>query len=273
MPPRERALSLFLYASKVTPKEVAEAVGENPDAIARQLGASKADLLHIYDENWEEPLSGPKAEPAIKYTMSGTGFTAAMTNAEKPEPPTTPAIPSPDAPTSAGAPPAAPPASATSAAPPRSGLNALKVTGISDMIYSGWSLLATAQGLPRGQHIGVTQPFFLEPDSPGVKRMLVTNIAEIGSPDAETRRFLLKAYAIDADKEGATLHDGFHIGAPLDNAEAKQTLANPNLTSIEITHCLQHDFGTGPDPGLCRQTADATPPQASPPPDSSKASP
>jgi len=257
MPPRERALSLFLYASKVTPNEVAAAVGENPGAIAHQLGASKADLMHIYDENWEEPLSGPKAEPAMKYTMSGEGFAAVMTATEKPASPSPPAAPAPDATASAdGAPPAMVPAAATSIAPPRGGLGSLKVTGISDMIYSGWSLLATAQGLPRGQHIAVTQPFLLEPDSPGIKRMLVTDIAEIGSPDAETRRFLLKAYAIDADKDGAGLHDGFHVGSPLDNADAKKTLANPNLTSIEVTRCLWHDFGTGPDPGLCRQEAE-----------------
>jgi hypothetical protein len=44
-PPRERALSLFLYASNVTPKEITEAAGEEPGAIAHQLSASRADLL------------------------------------------------------------------------------------------------------------------------------------------------------------------------------------------------------------------------------------
>ncbi len=252
--PRERALSLFLYASNVTPQEISEAVGEKPGVIARQLGASKADLMHIFDENWEEPISGPKAEPAIKYTESGEGFQALMAATEKPAPPPAAA---------AGAPDATP--SAESAPPPtkdstdNSGLSSLRVTGISDMLYSGWSLLATARGLPHGQRIAVTQPFMLEPDSPKIKRMVVTDIAEIGNPDAETRRFLLKAYAIDADKDAAGLHDTFHVGAPLDNAEAKQTLANPKLTSIEVAHCLWHDFGNAPDPGLCRQTADATP--------------
>ncbi|HTW54325.1 MAG TPA: hypothetical protein VME45_20725 [Stellaceae bacterium] len=265
MPARERALSLFLYSSKVTPKEIAEAVGEKPNTIARQFGASKADLMHIYDENWQEPISGPNAEPAMKYTMSGEGFAAAMTAAEKPAPTSPPAADATA--TAGGAPPAAIPITAAGTASPRGGLGSLKVTGISDMIYSGWSLLATAQGLPRGEHIGVSQPFLLEPDSPNVKRMLVTGIAEIGNSDAETRRFLLKAYAIDADKEGAGLHDGFHVGAPLDNAEAKKTLANPTLTSIEVARCLWHDFGTGPDPGLCRQSADATPP-ATPAPSS-----
>jgi hypothetical protein len=252
MPPRERALSLFLYASNVTPRDIAEAVGEKPGSIVQQLGASKADLLHIFDENWEEPLSGPNAEPAMKYTESGDGLQAAMASTETQA--SLPAAGSPSAETTAGAgatdPPSAP-ASAKGAS--GDGLSSLKVTGISDMIYSGWSLLATAQGLPRGQRMTVVQPFLLQPDSSGIKRMVVTDIAEIGSPDADTRRFLLKAYAIDADKDGAGVHDSFHMGKTLDNPEAQKTLANPELTSIEVSRCLWHDFGTAPDPGLCRR--------------------
>ena len=285
MPPRERALSLFLYASNVTSKEISEAVGEEPGAIARQLAAGKADLMHIFDENWEEPISGPTAEPAIKYTESGgEGFQALLAATEKPAAPPSAAPPSPDATAHAeSAPPAEAPgkdtantdsasspeapskdtAQAANATPPEApsknaaanGLGSLKVTGISDMLYSGWSLIATARGLPHGQRVAVTQPFMLEPDSPNIKRMVVTDIAEMGSPDADTRRFLLKAYAIDADKNAAGLHDTFHVAGPLDNAAAKQTLANPKLTSIEVAHCLWHDFGTAPDPGLCRQAA------------------
>jgi hypothetical protein len=75
------------------------------------------------------------------------------------------------------------------------------------MLYSGWSLLATARGLPRGQRIAVTQPCLLQPDSPKIKRMVVTAIAEIADSDAETRRFLLKTHAIDADKDAAGLRD------------------------------------------------------------------
>lgn len=252
MPPRERALSLFLYASNVTQKEIAEEVGEKPGAIGRQLATGKADLLHIYDENWQEPLSGPKANPAMKYTEAGEGFEALMTATEKPATPAAP-TPPPAADTTvdaAGAAPVRAPGNNT----PDNGIGALKVTGISDLLYSGWSLIATARGLPRGQRIAVTQPFLIEPDSSAIKRMLVTDIAEISDPDADTRRFLLKAYAVDADKEAAGLHDSFHVGPPLDNAEAKKTLANPDLTSIEVTRCLQHDFGGAPDPGLCRST-------------------
>ncbi|HML10498.1 MAG TPA: hypothetical protein VK432_06520 [Stellaceae bacterium] len=250
MPPRERALSLFLYASNVTPAQIAEAVGEKPGTIAHQLGASRADLMHIFNENWEEPLSGPNAEPAIKYTESGEGFAAVMASTERSASP--PAASSSQAPGTAAEATEPPPAPTPNKDEPKNGLAGLRVTGISDMVYAGWSLLATAQGLPREQRVSINQPFLLEPDSPGIKRMLVTDIAEIGDPKAETRRFLLKAYAIDGDKDGAGLHDSFHVGKALDNPEAQKTLANPDLTSIEVARCLWHDYGTGPDPGLCR---------------------
>ena len=83
--------------------------------------------------------------------------------------------------------------------------------------------------------------------------MIIVAHDEISDPHDASRRFLLKAYAIDADKEGAGLHDGFHLGAAtLDNPEARLTLRNPNLAAIEIARCLWHDYGTGVDPGFCR---------------------
>jgi hypothetical protein len=253
LPPRERALSLFLYSSDVTPREIAAAVGEPAGAMAHQLAAGKADLLRIYSENWQEPISGPRADPAIKYSEAGEGFAALMKSAEPPA-----SAPPPVATTGAGdAPPG--PAPSPPLPPVGGGLSSLKVTGISADLFSGWSLLATARDLPRGQRLSVTQPFLLEPDAAGGKRMLVTDIAEIGRPDGETRRFLLKAYAIDADKNGASVRDSFHTGGPLANDDARKTLANPNLSSIEVARCLWHDFATGPDPGLCR-TADASAP-------------
>src|SRR6185437_3365328 len=104
----------------------------------------------------------------------------------------------------------------------------------------------TVSHLPRGQHVVIDQPFMLEPDRAGLKRMLVVGLAEIGNPDADTRRFLLKAYAIDGDKEGAGWRDTFHLGAAgIDNPEAKKTLAAAGLASIEIARCLWHDYGTG----------------------------
>jgi DNA-directed RNA polymerase specialized sigma24 family protein len=259
MPPRERALSLFLYASNVTPRDIAEAVGEKPAGLSRRLDAGRANLMRIFDENWQEPApASTRSGPAMQFSESGGGFAALMKTTAPPEAAPS-AAPAPAGSSPTGNAPAADaaPAIREAATPPSagSGLGALKVTGISDVIYSGWSLLATARDLPRGQRVSVTQPFLLEPDSPRVKRMLVTDIAEIGDPSADTRRFLLKAYAIDADRDAAGVRDGFHLGAPLTNDEARKTLANPTLSSIEVARCLWHDFGTGPEPGLCRREA------------------
>ena len=245
LPPRQRALSLFLYASDVTPQEVAEAVGEPVAKLRRQDMASKSDLLRLYREDWQEPVAGPRAGPApsMTFSASGEGFAAPMKTADPPR----------VAPGAEAAPPVTPPSDGK----PRAdgALSSLKVTGISSDLYAGWSLIATARDLPAGQRIAVTEPVVLDPDKPALKRMLVTSLAEIGDPNAPVRRFLLKAYAIDATKDGAGLHDGFHIDGPLTNEEARRTLANPDLSSMEVARCLWHDFGTGPDPGLCRQTA------------------
>ena len=246
LPPRQRALTLFLYASDVTPKEISTAVGEPPGALARELGASKSDLLHIFNEEWVEPVAGTRAAPAMSYRETGEGLATLMKGMGTP-----PRSPTPPAATPAAdeESPAAAPAERTN----DGALPSLRVTGISDDLYAGWSLLATARNLPPGQRIAITQPFLLEPDNAGVKRMLVTNIVEIGDPNAATRRFLLKAYAIDAESDAAGLRESFHVGAPLSNEEAEKTLANPHLSSIEVARCLWHDFGTGQDPGLCRE--------------------
>lgn len=243
LPPRQRALTLFLYASDVTPQEIAAAVGEPAGALTRQFAASKADLLRIFHEDWQEPLSGPRAAPAIQYRESGEGLHALLQGGA--------AAPATSAPASS-------PDNAPAAAPAASTrvdgvLPSLRVTGISDDLYAGWSLLATGRNLPRGQRISIAQPFLLEPDAAGMKRMLVVDIAEIGNPGIEPRHFLLKAYAIDGGNEAAGLRDSFHVGGLIDNDEAKKTLANPELSSIEVARCLWHDYGTAPDPGLCRR--------------------
>jgi len=272
LPPRERALTLFLYASDVTPKEIAAAIGEPQGALIRQFAASKADLLHLFHEEWIEPVSGPRAEPAMSYRTSGEGFASIMTAVGPPAPAAPSEATKREAAMTDGV-----AASEPSAAEPPAGkkdaadnlLPSLRVTGISEDLYSGWSLLATGRNLPRGQRVSIAQPFVLEPDKTGGRRMLVTDIAEIGNPNLPVRRFLLKAYAIDAEGDAAGLHESFHVGAPLDNDQARKTLANPSLSAIEVARCLWHDFGTGPDPGLCRQTADATPAEAAaqaPPP-------
>jgi len=77
----------------------------------------------------------------------------------------------------------------------------MRITGISPDIYSGWSLLATATGLPREQSLEIREPFLLEPDARGQKRMIVTGAAEITDPGDNPRRFLLKAFAIDAEEK------------------------------------------------------------------------
>ena len=227
----------------MTPAEIAAAVGEPPGGVAHQDSASKTDLMRIFREDWQEPVAGPHAAPAISYAEGGEGLAALMKAAETPAP-LSPALTAADG---------VPPGNSSGAKPLNDDLvGSFKVTGISDDLYAGWSLLATARGLPRGQRVSITQPFLLVPDASGIKRMLVTDIAEIGDPKAETRHFLLKAYAIDAENDAAGLHDTFHVGAVLDNKEAEKTLANPDLSSIEVARCLWRDFGTGDDPGLCR---------------------
>lgn len=251
LPPRQRAAALFLYASDVTPNEVAAAIGESPGAIARQSAGGKADLMSVFRVERAEASAAAPSGPALQYREAGQSLAALM------QPPTTaPAAAPPAADVPDKAAPAAE-ASRPEAASPRGSLAALassmRVTGISSDLYSGWSLIATIAHLPRGQRIGVAEPFLLQPDAAKNKRMIVVDVAEIGNPEAEPRRFLLKAYAIDADKDGAGWRDGFHLGAAaVDNAEAKKTLANASLSSIEVARCLWHDYGTGPDPGLCR---------------------
>jgi DNA-directed RNA polymerase specialized sigma24 family protein len=265
MPPRQRALSLFLYASDVMPGEIAAAIGEPRAALTRQFAASKGDLMRIFREEWT-PASTASASggPAMQFSMRGPSLAALM------KPGATPAAASASqsAPAASGAAAtdemvapangtavAARPAALTTADPPAPQpgvLPALRVTGISDDLYAGWSLLAIGRDLPPGQRIAISQPFVLEPDRAGIKRMLVVDIAEIGDSRAATRRFLLKAYAIDGDKEAGGLHETFHVGGALQNEEAAKTLANRSLSSIEVARCLWRDFGTAEDPGLCR---------------------
>jgi len=230
LPPRQRAMALFLYASDLTPRDIAAAVGEPAGSLTRQFAATKADLLKFFRDEYDALPGSANDGPSMQYREAGQPLAAVMQ-----EGPQTPSPPATSASMSDGLGPV------------------LRVTGISEDLYAGWSLLATVTHLPRGQRLDVAEPFLLEPDAPGIKRMLVIGLAEIGDPYAETRRFLLKAYAIDGEKDAAGLRDGFHIGAAtIGNEEAKLTLANKELSSIEISRCLWHDYGTGDDPGLCR---------------------
>ena len=78
----------------------------------------------------------------------------------------------------------------------------LRITGTSNDIYAGWSLIASVTGLAADRRLDLDAPVILEPDEAGHHRMLSIGIEEIGDAHDEVRRFLVKAYAIDADKEG-----------------------------------------------------------------------
>jgi hypothetical protein len=222
LPARRRALALLLYASGPSQRAMAEAVGMQPDGLATGFRGAKTDLLRFFRADSDgTPAPPPSPGPAMQYRVGGTALAGLL----KPE----------------AAPPDAEPAAR------------VRITGISRDVYAGWSLLATASGLPPEQSLDIGAPALLEPDAPGHRRMIVVAADEITDPHDAPRRFLLRAFAIDADKEGSGLGDSFHLAAAaIDNPQAQQTLHNPNLAAIEVARCLWHDYATGPDPGLCR---------------------
>ena len=71
--------------------------------------------------------------------------------------------------------------------------------------YRGFAIVTK---VPPDRSVEISEPFLLEPDAPERRRMIVTAVDEISDPHDAPRRFLIKAYAIDADKEGAGLRDG-----------------------------------------------------------------
>ena len=216
LPARRRALALMLYATDLVPQEMADAVGLSPATLPAAFRGVKADLLKFLRAESDSAPSPPPARPALEYREAGQPLAGLLQPA------------------------AALPATA-------------RITGISSDIYAGWSLLATVRGLAAERSLDLDEPILLEPDRPGRKRMIVVGLDEMSDPHDAPRHFLLKAFAIDADKEGSGMHDGFHLAAAaLDNPEARRTLDNPNLAAIEIARCLGHDYGTAGDPGLCR---------------------
>lgn len=235
LPPRQRALALFLYASDIRPEEAAGAVGLTPKAIGPAFSGAKTGLMHFFRNDAAPPAAAAGKTPAMQINDRGAfgqPFAALLNSA-----------------TAKGAGPATAPAAESAAAtqPP-----ILRITGISSEIYAGWSLLATVTGLDHGQPLDIAEPFLLDPDKPGCKRMIVADAVEISGPADNPRRFLLKAYAIDPDAAGSGVRDTFHFGAArIDNPQALQTLRNRRLSSIEVARCLGHDYG-GTDPGLCR---------------------
>ncbi len=226
LPARQRALALFLYASDVTPKEIADAVGLPPAALPIAFRNVKANLLRFFRAQWDTVAPPPiPAPPAMQYSVAGLALARLLKSAA-----------------------AGPPLEDAMPMAPAAGPTA-RVTGISSDVYAGWSLLALVTGLPPERSLELDAPVLLAPDNPGQRRMIVTAFDEIGDPHDVPRRFLLQAYAIDAEKDGAGLRDSFHLGAAtVDNPQALETLRNRTLSSIETARCLWHDYGTGPDP-------------------------
>lgn len=225
LPTKRRALALLLYAAPLGNQRMAEAVGMPAPALTAGFHAVKADLLKFFRAESDSVLM-PGENPqrpgrALEFRLAGAPLAALL----KPDP----AKPAPPQPLS------------------------MRITGISGDLYAGWSLLLTITGLPPEQGLDLPEPILLDPDKPGHRRMIAVAAEEVSDPHDSPRRFLLKAYAIDADKEGAALGDGFHLAAAtIDNPQAQQTLRNHSLAAIETARCLWHDYGTADDPGLCR---------------------
>src|SRR5579885_559312 len=211
-------LAPFLYASDVTAKEEAEALGLPLAAVSAGTARSRQGMLSYFRDGEDGAATLARTRKAVQDGAAPSSFAALLE-----------------------------PARAEGAAPPA----AVRITGISPDLYAGWSLLAAVTGLPREQTLGVAAPFVVERDGGG-KRLIVTASAEITKPAAATRRFLLKAYTIDGDT-GVGLHETLHFAAAtVDNPEALKTLATPNLSNVEIARCLWHDYRKADDPGLCR---------------------
>ncbi len=240
LPPRRRAMALLLYTAGLSHAEMADAVGMAPSGLAAGFREAKTDLLTFFRAE-SDGAAAPAPGPAMQYRVAGQNLAGLL------QPP--PARPEPDK-AEANAPEAK--ADDTRAPGPKPP-GAVRITAISSDLYAGWSLLATVTGLAPGRGLDIADPILVEPDRTGHRRMIVTAADEISDPKDDKRRFLLKAFAIDGDREGATLRDSFHLGAAaVDNPQARETLHNPRLAAIEIARCLWHDYGTGPDPGMCR---------------------
>lgn len=223
LPPRQRAVALFLYASRLGDRQMADAVGLPPAALDEGFQQAKTGLLKFFraEPDAVPSASDPPAGRAMAYSLAGQSL-ADLLNPQSNQPGYQRAA-------------------------------AVRITGISSHFYAGWSLLATVTGLPSEQSLEIPEPILVVPDQPEKQRMIVVAADEISDPHDTPRRFLLKAYAIDGEKEGASLNDGFHLaGATTDNPQAQLTLHNRTLAAIEVARCLWHDYGTAGDPGMCR---------------------
>lgn len=223
LPPMQRALALFQYASDVTPPEEEAALGIMPTVLRKDSTAAKTNLMTFFHEDEDAAPNAAPSQP-MQYRVAGTPVARLL---------------------EVNAPGAGPPAPAGAA---------LRITGISADLLAGWSLLAIATGLPPDKGLDITAPVMLAVgEGDKQRRVLVVAADEITRPDAPVRRYLLKGYAIDGEGEGVGYHDVLHlVPGGLNNVEAEKTLHVAGLAQIEIARCLWHDYGTGPDPGLCR---------------------
>jgi DNA-directed RNA polymerase specialized sigma24 family protein len=231
LPPMQRALALFQYASDVTPQDEAAALGIAPAALRKDATAAKNNLMSFFHED-EDSAPNAAPSPPIQYREAGTTVAKLLeVNATAVGPPN-PGSPYPNSPPGP----------------------ALRITGISADLLAGWSLLATTTGLPPDKGLDIVGPIMLAAgEGDKQRRVLVVAADEITRPDAPVRRYLLKAYAIEGDGQGVGFHDVLHlVPGGINNAKAEKTLHAPGLANIEIARCLWHDYGTGPDPGLCR---------------------
>lgn len=225
LPPMQRALALFQYASDVTPQDEEAALGIAPLALRKDATAAKTNLMSFFHED-EEAAPNVAPSPPIQYREAGTTVAKLLeVSATAAGPPSPTAAPGPT----------------------------LRITGISADLLAGWSLLAVATGLPPDKGLDIVAPITLAVgEGDKQRRVLVVAADEITRPDAPIRRYLLKAYALDGDGQGVGFHDVLHLVPGGVSADVEKTLHMPGLANIEIARCLWHDYGTGPDPGLCR---------------------
>jgi len=63
LPPRQRAVALFLYASDVQPSEVAAATGLPPDSVGRAVDTTKINLLQFFRDDADSAIQPQQVFP------------------------------------------------------------------------------------------------------------------------------------------------------------------------------------------------------------------
>ena len=193
LPARQRVLALLLYAAGLTQQEMAEAVGLPVPALPSASHRVKTDLLKFFRAETDSAPPPPVAPgQAIRYREAGQGLAALLQ------------------------PGAAPPATVRTP-------STVRITGISNDVYAGWSLLATVRGLPAERTRVGNQ--LVESDRPGRRRMIVVAADDLDPHDASRRS--IEAFAIDADKQRAGMR--CYHPAPRSTTRRAPDLAQPQL--------------------------------------------